>query len=163
MCTNNIGMLNNLTHGFLDHCIYQFIHVYTIFLKEVHTSSSVASSSSLSPDAMKSTCSCTSAPSSPPAVRGETGSRRGSILPLQNPFAVTGDEDCQEPDESQMPPENLIAQCPELTLTLDGTTEATSFKSLRRESAIELDAYECTSTWLLELSKLLHLTLFCIY
>ncbi|KAL6477767.1 hypothetical protein MHYP_G00136020 [Metynnis hypsauchen] len=120
--------------------------------QEVHVFPSSASSGSMSPDSMTSACSFISAPSSPPAVRNETSSRRGSILPLQNPFAMPRDEECEVLDDSQMPPEvltpccanlTLTPCCPDLTLTVDGATEAMSFKSLRRGSAIELDSYEC--------------------
>ncbi|XP_017555250.1 uncharacterized protein LOC108428637 isoform X1 [Pygocentrus nattereri] len=119
--------------------------------QEVCAFPSSASSGSTSPDSMTSKCSFTSAPSSPPAVRSEASSRCGSILPLQNPFAMPRDEDCEVLDDSQMPPEvltpccadlTLTPCCPDLTLTVDGATEALSFKSLRRGSAIELDSYE---------------------
>ncbi|KAL7873209.1 hypothetical protein AOLI_G00122800 [Acnodon oligacanthus] len=119
--------------------------------QEVHVFSSVASFGSTSPDSMASACSFTSAPSSPTAVRSEASSRRGSILPLQNPFAIPRDEECEVLDDSLMPPEvltlcyadlTLTPCCPDLTLTVDGATEAISFKSLRRGSAIELDSYE---------------------
>ncbi|KAI4878591.1 hypothetical protein NFI96_016709 [Prochilodus magdalenae] len=115
------------------------LHVLT---QEEHTFPSVVSSGSASPDSMTSACSFTSAPSSPPAANNEAPSRRGSILPLQNPFATPRDEDCHLQDDSQMSPEVLTPCCPELTLTVDGATETMSFKSLRRESAIELDIYE---------------------
>ncbi|XP_049319421.1 uncharacterized protein LOC103041179 isoform X1 [Astyanax mexicanus] len=114
-------------------------------LQLVCVSPSVESSGTTSPDSITSACSFTTAPSSPLVVPSETPSAiYSSTETVQSPFSTCTQEDCQVLDNELRAPENLAQICcPDLTLTVDGSTEAMPFKSLRRGSAIELDIYEC--------------------
>lgn len=99
--------------------------------------SPVFSSPSTSPDSIESVGFFKSPCSSPPAVCSEAPSAQEPILLKQNSSAVPEEEERHVPDEDKTPAD-MILGCPDLTLTLDGATEALSINSLSRESVGEI-------------------------
>ncbi|XP_016308208.1 uncharacterized protein LOC107662642 isoform X1 [Sinocyclocheilus anshuiensis] len=92
-------------------------------------------SPSTSPDSMESVGFFKSPRSSPPAVCSEAPSAQEPILLKQNSSAVPEEEESHVQDEDKTPAD-MFPGCPDLTLTLDGATEALSSNSLSRESVV---------------------------
>ncbi|KAK9960094.1 hypothetical protein ABG768_010170 [Culter alburnus] len=98
--------------------------------EEMYDTLPVFSSPSTSPDSMESVGFFTSACSSPSALCSEAPSAQEPIVLKQNSSSVLEDED--------KTPADLIHGCPDLTITLEGATEALSINSLSRESFGEI-------------------------
>lgn len=114
------------------------ISIHPSTQEEMCDSRPVFSSRSTSPDSMESVGFFTSACSSPSAVYSEAPSAQEPILLKQkNSSAVPEEEEIHVTYEDKTPAD-MISGCPDLTLTLEGTTEALSINSLSRESIGEI-------------------------
>ncbi len=112
------------------------IHLST--QEEISDSLPVLSSHSTSPDGMESVSFCTSACSSPSAVCSKAPSAQEPILLKQNNSSAVPEEEESYVTYEDKTPADMISGCPDLTLTLEGTTEALSINSLSRESIGEI-------------------------
>ncbi|XP_051502574.1 uncharacterized protein LOC127411215 [Myxocyprinus asiaticus] len=87
-----------------------------------------------SPDSMESTGSFFFTCSSPPAVEFDAPPTKETILLLQKSHAVLDDGKSQIPDDDKIQtPVDMVPCCSDLTLTVEGATEAVSINILSRE------------------------------